>query len=53
MPASVLESLNLELHCCNFENLDFAEFFLISDFQNGFKYLDFANYSEKYRILQN
>ena len=27
MPASVLESLNLELHCCNFENLDFAKFF--------------------------
>ena len=36
MMVSVPESLNLELHRCNFENLDFAIFFLISDFHNGF-----------------
>ena len=27
MPESVRESLNLELHCRNFENLDFTEIF--------------------------
>ena len=48
MPVSVHKSLNRELHCCNFENLDFANFSQISDFQNGFKYLDFAKYPKKY-----
>ena len=28
MPASVRESLNIELHCCNSENPDFARFFI-------------------------
>ena len=32
MLASVRESLNLELHCRNFENLDFAKFFTNSRF---------------------
>ena len=53
MLASVRELLNLELHCRNFEIWILQNFSQIPYFQNGFKYLDFAKHSKKYRILQN
>ena len=53
MLTSVRESLNLELHCRSFEIWILRNFSQISDFQDGFKYLDFAKHSKKYRILQN
>ena len=53
MPASVRESLNAELRCCNFQNMDLEKFFQKFQISKIFEYLDFAKYSKKYRILQN